>query len=384
MTIEVNLLIVEDDAAQLSSWDAAIELHNSEAEIHGFYIKQNQAKSLEDAKKSLTDVRFDAAIVDVRLEQREGQLGPNADGNEVLNIILNSELAVTALFSGEANLAVTPDWCNVTVFAKADSGGLDSVLVWLKGQVPMIKQIKNAQADIQREMAKLFSRSIWPRWSHWIQDSQSSGGDYIEHALTRHITSHIYTVFLEKGEQKVHPEEWYFIPSIREGVRTGDIIKTDDTIEVVITPRCDLARNGNNETYQLVKCKDVSLEWNELCVAVDEAKKNLKTNTNDPSIPKLEKKIDAAEKNLRMFSQHKSNSNVYHFLPSMRVDDKNSFGPYFIQFDNIRSISRDDISTEQLLSKRFASLSPEFLPSLVERLGAFFSRIGTPDYSHPD
>lgn len=33
---------------------------------------------------------------------------------------------------------------------------------------------------------------------------------------------------------------------------------------------------------------------------------------------------------------------------------------------------------------RVATLSNEFVPSLVERLGAYFSRIGTPDYSHPE
>ena len=38
----------------------------------------------------------------------------------------------------------------------------------------------------------------------------------------------------------------------------------------------------------------------------------------------------------------------------------------------------------ELSQRRVATLSNEFVPSLVERLGAYFSRIGTPDYSHPE
>jgi hypothetical protein len=38
-------------------------------------------------------------------------------------------------------------------------------------------------------------------------------------------------------------------------------------------------------------------------------------------------------------------------------------------------------SVEELTNKRIASLTPQFVPSLVERFGAYFSRIGTPDLS---
>lgn len=385
MGIRIKLLIVEDDEAQLVSWDAKIEFHNAESEKHGFYIEHRKAKSLIEAEKELSNISFDAAIVDIRLEQ-QGQQGPNDDGNRVLEIILDSELAVTALFSGEAGLAKKPEWrSGVEIFTKAEGGGIDAVMSWLFGQVPMIKQIQFAQKDIKGEMAKLFSRSIWPRWSNWIDDNNQNENKFIEDALTRHITSHIYSTFLEKGNQKVHPEEWYFIPPISDGLRTGDLIKDKGgKIEVVVTPRCDLAREGKNETYQLVECKNVSEKWTELCSEVNNAKDACAENNDPQRNNKFEKKVTVAEENLRKFSQHNQNSSVYHFLPCMRLQDGTSIGPFFVQFDKIRSVIRGAENHELLLKQRFASISPDFLPSLVERLGAFFSRIGTPDYSHPE
>lgn len=51
-----------------------------------------------------------------------------------------------------------------------------------------------------------------------------------------------------------------------------------------------------------------------------------------------------------------------------------------VQFHNLKAITAEQAFNE-LTGLRFASLSPLFIPSLVERFGAYFSRIGTPDYS---
>jgi hypothetical protein len=64
----------------------------------------------------------------------------------------------------------------------------------------------------------------------------------------------------------------------------------------------------------------------------------------------------------------------------MVIDDEKR-GPWFIRFDTIRSLKKTDELFVQLKQQRFASITSEFLPSLVERLGNFFSRIGSPDLS---
>ena len=56
-----------------------------------------------------------------------------------------------------------------------------------------------------------------------------------------------------------------------------------------------------------------------------------------------------------------------------------SLGPWFVRFDRIRSVDKASEEYKNLKNLRFASISADFLPALVQRLGAFFSRFGAPD-----
>ena len=386
----IELLIVEDDAQEQKSWYQVIEMHNANEDENGFKIVPAFAPSLQEAKKLIASKNYDAAVVDVRLKQANGQTGPNTDGNLVLELLLETEMTVVALFTGESPLAATPAWAKkmVQTFTKGggDNEGTQAVMKWLCAQAPMIRQVKAAQQRIKREMAKVFCHSIWPRWNNWIQ-SPGSTDDFITTAITRHITSHIYAALLAEGPHGVHPEEWYFIPPLTNRINTGDLIKlTDGTIEIVITPRCDLQRDDKNETIQLAACKDVSAEWEKRCekiTAAKEALQNHKLSAGDKGIQKLEEALGNADEALRRYTQH-SNCTTFHFLPRMKMIDGSVIGPFYVHFDKIRSVARSSEEVKAISNQRIASLTSDFLPSLVERLGSFFSRIGTPDYSHPD
>jgi len=387
----IVLLIVEDDEQEQKSWEQVIEMHNANITDNGFEIAFDIAPSLEKAKELIASRNYDAAVVDIRLKQANGNSGPNTDGDLVLEVLLRSEMAVVALFTGESTLAAPPAWAKrvVGVFTKGggENEGTPAVMKWLRAQAPMIRQVKAAQQTIKREMAKVFYHSIWPRWNNWTQNPGATE-DFISTAITRHITSHVYAVLLAESQQGVHPEEWYFVPPLQDKINTGDLIrKADGSIEIIITPRCDLQRNDKNETIQLATCKDVSAEWKKRCEKITTAKLALQNHglpAGDKGIKKLEESLADANEALRRFTQH-SNSTVFHFLPQMKMLDGTEIGPFYVQFDKIRSIVRTTDDVKVILpTQRFASLTPEFLPSLVERLGSFFSRIGTPDYSHPD
>lgn len=389
MTTKIKILVVEDDKATLRQWGMEIELRNAEEKETGIWFDLKTATSASDAQTLLEDYDFDVAIVDINLKSPSG-LAANKDGNLVIDAVLKSELAVVAVFSGEpAGSAEPPVWAkNVHVFAKGN-GGMKAVMTWLADQMPMIVQIKVAKKQIRGEMVKLFTRSIWPRWNQWITGAElHADGNFVSEALTRHLTAHMYGIFLEKSKHKVHPEEWYFIPAIREGLRTGDLIKRrDGVVEILVTPRCDLAREGKNESLQLAECRDVSTEWDAAEAKVREAEAEYAGDQSGDAdiVAKLKKNAGDARSKFRQFSQHRGNSSVFHFLPRLSLNDGTSLGPFMINFDKIRSVPRKDGElVKQLEEGKFAAITPEFLPSVIERLGAYFSRFGTPDYSHPD
>jgi hypothetical protein len=203
-------------------------------------------------------------------------------------------------------------------------------------------------------MARTFHRSIWPRWQQWRQGDNAE--NKVELPLARHLVSHVYSNLLQSG--KVHPEEHYYVPSILESeISTGDLIrKTSGEIEVIITPRCDLKNEGKTETVQLAACQDISAKWRAL--------NQSGSGTSQETIKKL-KQHDRKE--------------VQHFIPAMTAKSGESLGPWFVRFDRIRSVDKTSDEYKNLKNLRFASISTDFLPALVQRLGAFFSRFGAPD-----
>ena len=98
----------------------------------------------------------------------------------------------------------------------------------------------------------------------------------------------------------------------------------------------------------------------------------------------LEEDLSRATTKLNTLVRHDGNKNGAHFLPRMKLTSAESVGPLLVRFDRLRYIGKDDTELAEIQGRRFATLSPVFLPSVVERLGAFFSRIGTPDYCHFD
>ncbi len=209
-------------------------------------------------------------------------------------------------------------------------------------------------------MAGIFHRSIWPRWRIWSGQIESKE---LQTALARHLVSHLHAGLLQATGGTVHPEEWYFLPVLSSApISTGDLIALEENqVSVVVTPRCDLARTGVDrcKTIQLARCIDVSAEW-----VRAEQNENVKKGN--------EEKAD--------MRQHRKKP-VQHFLPRMQLSDTEKKGPWFARFDQIVSMENNDQLLERLRAQRLAAVTSEYVPSLVERLGAYFSRIGTPDIS---
>lgn len=379
----LNVLLVEDEQTNIDAWRDAVETHNVDFDRTGFLIKWENATSLPDAREKIAISNFDAIVVDLRLRTAIDAASHNDDGNELVRELIASMPVGIVVYSGQQ--AEDYDCKQVVVIDRGE--GLQPVFGWLTSNKDMFLSLRRAKKVLDTQTALIFYKSIWPRWSNWVQ-SPGQSEEFIPMAITRHMTSHVYATLLAEGQHGVHPEEWYFVPPLRKTLGTGDLIQFDDgTIEIVITPRCDLERDVKNETIQLAICKDMSEEWERRCKKQSDAKGALERHElpdGDKGIQKLEETLINATGSLRRFTQH-SNCTTYHFIPRMKTTDGPELGPFYIQFDKIRSVIRSSPEAKDILpKKRIASLTSEFLPSLVERLGAYFSRIGTPDYSHPD
>ena len=365
--MSISLLIIEDDVNIVNSWKDYLEIHN----IDNSPINAEYCQSIDETIHLLESNIFDVAIVDLRLKNTDGKPNnKNQDGNSLYSKLANSTMTITGIYTGEPQVAIQNDIQkkHSRVFHKT-TDTIEQIVDWILSHQEMISMMKNIRNSYFEEMASVFYNSIWHRWKDWLTGAEveATAGNrgFLETALKRHMATHLHAKFLNDGLQKVHKAEYFFVPPLNPKVDTGDIFRNGEDFTILVTPRCDLAQDKNN-TFQRVHLESCKKDWDDLIKKVNSLQG--------------EKRVKE-EKNLRMFTNHKGNSAKMHFIPEFSIDQV-VYGPFFARFDMVESISSCEISKNTLLQQRVASLSNEFVPSLVERLGNYFSRIGTPDYSH--
>ncbi|MBO2621816.1 hypothetical protein [Shewanella algae] len=209
--MKLNLLIVEDSEEVLKQWNEKLEFY-AVNENAVYTIEHYTVTKLSDAKKLLENTRFDAAVIDIRLDED----GEQTDhGNAILENLSKSSLTVCAIYTGEPGTEIIEDHQKdfVEVFKKGDGDGIEQVLSWLDVKIEMVSAIKSMQESFSKSMAEAFTRSIWPRWSYWLNAKKEPS--LTEKALTRHMATHLHASFLNEVNE-VHPEEHYFIPPLQD------------------------------------------------------------------------------------------------------------------------------------------------------------------------
>lgn len=359
MADKLEVLLVEDEESKVKQWTAAVEAFNADVEKNGFLINTLTAASIAAAMETIARAKVDALVVDLRLEKESGVGEDNDDGNELIRKVVETTACGVAVYTGQRGQANLKDYPReVEVFDKGDGAG--PVLDWLSRQRTLLIQLRAVSQAVERETAKVFFKSIWPRWKQWSQE-----GAWVSEALARHVTAHVHDALLDAAQGEAHPEEAYFVPPLKERLDTGDLVKADNDIWVVVTPRCDLANKGKVVSLLLARCMNVAEKYAELEAAIARATSN-------------GAKKDATEK-LTRYLQHEG-SPKQHFLPPAIDEKERKMGPWMVQFHDLQAIPIEKARAE-LSRDRIASLAPQFVPSLVERFGSYFSRIGTPNMS---
>lgn len=351
---ELRILLVEDQDKNIETWQFAVNAHNADATRLGFSIRTYYAKSLRQAEEALQCTKLDALIVDLRLEAQPGVGEKNDDGNALVKSVASSYPVSMIVVTGEKESADKENYPSQVQVHSRDEG-LDPVFKWLAGEKDLLLHLRTMRESIERETAGIFFRSIWPRWKEWTRIPVD---DVVASGLTRHVVAHVHDSLLHASGGATHPEEAYFVPPLKDWLDTGDLILEDSgEVWVVLTPRCDLGNADKGiATVVLARCSDISADWS-----------------------KLEGGGAGKKKEMGQLEQH-GRTPKQHFLPRMLDDKRKSRGPWMAQFHDLRVMPIGE-AKETLPTKRLASLAPQFLPSLVERFGAYFSRIGSPNLS---
>ena len=352
--VERIILIAEDDPEALVSWKQDIKEYNRDAN-NPVQFTPEYASTKVAATRVLERLRIDCAVIDLRLPVDDKAVGQSsqATGNDILQKVLLETAVPAVVYSGyteEASELVKSS--QIRIIEKKIGGGIES-LQWLAQHEGLMAAMAAMRRRVERESARLFSQSIWPRWEKaW---NTMTDVDALAGVITRQVVAHVAEE-LSLPPNFHHPEEFYFVPPLSaERLGTGDMVRVEGAVYVVVTPRCNMARDNYPKHLTFALCKPMGVPWTGL-------RERFAGN---------EKKQEKALEELRSYATQ-GHSTSTHFLPPCGDE-----GPWLVDFREVMSVPSEPVA--EMMKSRFASIASQFVPNLVQRYAAYLGRIGQPD-----
>lgn len=350
-----RVLILEDDSDLQAGWQRSIADFNQQGEVQ---FEALQAFNAADAEQILGDSRLDCAVLDLRVpDDSSGGRATAPVGERVIKLLRDRHHCPLVIVSGFSNeLGEMFRGRPTKVLDKSRTVQGDS-LSWLSSQEGIMSALEDMKARLDEQISRFFYDSLWPRWdSDWKDDLNQP--DLVT-VITRQMAGHI-EASLSGDATDHHPEEFYIRPPLQTALDVGDVLEITDRIDVpagmyvVLTPRCDLARNIHPRHVLIAPCKDASDEWAQL-------QKSL--SSENAARSKRASKVLGDR-----LTQNCGNSR--HFLVPVAGS-----GPWFVQFGDVQTIREEK---PELQALKVMSIASAFVPNLVQRFGAYQSRIGQP------
>lgn len=340
--MNIQLLIVEDDADQIQSYLDIIENKNKKQDIT---FSPLVCKNYSEAKRALDSPTYDAAIVDLKLSQSE-----DIEGKKFIEDVYQKLRIPIVVYSGSIS-QIDDIQENSLLKKKVRTEPFKDILEYIISvyKTGLTKFLKPG-GEIDSMLTKIF-------WDHISKDIDT----WIEHSnpntLYRYIFSHFqeYADMNEQGDFEIyHPFEVYIRPAIKKNIHTGDVVSLSGNEFVVLTPACDIVIQDYTEKKEPIRKAEFivlgavnKFDCNVLC-------KNKKGEIDKGKINEF-----VNNRNYR-----------YHFLPP----DLNSKTGYLIDFQNLTSFSIENVSD---LNRKY-SISAPFIKDVINRFSSYYARQGQP------
>jgi hypothetical protein len=344
----INLLIIEDEPAQIQMYGDVIGQFNKKNDIQFSYTLCKTFNEGVDALKSPT---FDAAIIDLKLSNSE-----KLEGRDLVIAVYQKIRIPVFVYSGSiAQIDDIPE--NVLLRKKLRTETLTTILEEIVGIYKTgITTFLRPGGIIDQKLTEIFWMHLSKDLDVWIKYNN-------QETLLRYILAH-FQEYLEidtDGDfQEYHPNEIYICPPIRKNLHTGDLIKIEGLHYLILTPACDIVFNyktdGKGETIakrnadKMLLVSSVEFDQKKLCLNKDG-------------------KLDKSS----LTKYIKNGSFQYHYLPPFKGNSG-----FLLDFQHLKSV---DFSTPY---ERIATISSPFIKDIISRFSNYYSRQGQPTFSQDE
>lgn len=343
MSDTIKALILEDDQGQRTAWQREADDFNSSLNAGQRAIELEFAGRLDEAKRELETWRFDAFVSDLRVPANENAVADADSGNAAVRFAVENAACPVAVFTGFPQDFETPfeGWPGKSFERSADA--MQEVLRWISAKKALLEALSTLRHHLRRDAAAMFHRRLW---AHWETDAHDVKAEVLLRQMTSYLTE---SLSLDEEEFPAVVMEHYFVPSLRDRLHTGDLVRHDEKIWVLMNAPCDLVRTYP-EFLLLVRCDDLT----------DEKLDKFSAETLS----------NGAKSQLERYLRQNHEPST-HFLPPLK-----DAGPWFANFAVVASVSSGQ--AEDLVANRLASISPMFGANLRHRFLSYLGRPGQP------
>jgi len=360
---EIKLLIVDDDSNVLESFAGSVERFNRDNDDK---FKLYVAENLEQASNYIQYYKLDTAIIDLNLENGSGL--NNDDGNVAIHDLVSFFRIPIFILTGEPEKLKQEyrNKKNIQCFTRGSLTNAD-LLTKIRDEF-LLKTIQyfSREGYLEKKINKFYWENLQETIDSWKEVAEHHP-DEINKILSRHTVASLNEELYVDGNigsfDHYHPGEMYIIPPIKQHYHTGDILKKESELYVILNPACDIVNKNKLSYYTLAK----------IIRAVE--------------IFEISSK-DSAGRETYIASHLRSNNKVdrYHYLPKFATIDNE----YVIDFQNllVESIGPDTnpgnatyIKDREALIGRYqkiASISSPFLKDVIARFSLYYARQGQP------
>jgi hypothetical protein len=341
---EMHLLFIEDEPAQIQSYEDVIDSYNKKNTPK---ITYEICKDYAEGKKALETPYYDAAIIDLKLST-----GEELEGRQLVDDVHGKIRIPIVIYSG--SIAQIDDLVETVLLKKRNrTDSLDGILkevaeIYSTGITKMLRP----EGAMDKLLTEIF-------WNHLVKDLER----WMKHNNPRTLQRYVFSHFQEHLEvngagdfEEYHPAEVYITPPIKRNIHTGDLISFEGDYFVVLTPACDMVINyiPNDQGVKIPHRKADSL-------MVAQVKKfDIETMCLDKNGKVSKGKINECVTN---------KSYRYHYLPPL-----NAGNGFLIDFQALRTLSFDP-SIE-----RVATISSSFIKDIISRFSLYYARQGQPTF----
>lgn len=348
-----NFLVVDDDEAMAQQ---TAEILQSARTLDGAEITCEVCTSFELAKEKVLVSRYDLVVLDLRDDAGKIDL----KGQEVLDLLREAHFVPVVFYTGHSHKVESLKTPFVQVVAKGDEDA---------------DRLRQAVRDVFSTRLPELIRYIQEQqrlylWSHvdefWKRDGAICDVRDLAYLLARRLGSALEGAsirkFLKEGDVQdvAHPAEVYIWPALGDSIQSGDILRVEGQIFLVLNPACDFVQ-GKVELLVAAECVPLA-QCVEYSGVADAKRDGGQPNGNQIG----------ALKNLIGDNRQKSQPERYKFLPKTVFLDN-----HVVDFQRVKTFPLADLGAARV--ERIATLDSPFAESVVSRFSRYYGRIGAPN-----